>query len=71
VAPGVYLRDGVEIEFASGERIVCDGVPKGLLTVIIWLILRVKLLPLSLPLHLHLFASQSVSQRKLPIQQLI
>jgi putative mRNA 3-end processing factor len=25
----VYLRDGVEIEFASGERIVCDGVPKG------------------------------------------
>jgi putative mRNA 3-end processing factor len=29
VAPGVYLRDGVEIEFASGERIVCDGVPKG------------------------------------------
>ena len=29
MAPGVYLRDGVEIEFASGERIVCDGVPKG------------------------------------------
>ena len=29
MAPGVQLRDGVEIEFASGERIVCDGVAAG------------------------------------------
>ncbi|ERG94483.1 MBL fold exonuclease [Haloquadratum walsbyi] len=32
MAPGVHLHDGVEIEFASGERIVCDGVSSGVST---------------------------------------